>query len=153
MPYLPEFASSMFDLKTIDTIFKHSKTVSAEDVEAYKYTFSQKSNNICSAIILFPQIINYISNFLIPDALTYPINYYRANLKKLGNSKITKPTKFAPGLYLLGETDLYISKKSGPLLQKYYDNLDFKIVKNANHFAQQDQPEEVNRLMREFLKN
>jgi pimeloyl-ACP methyl ester carboxylesterase len=63
------------------------------------------------------------------------------------------PEKCAPGLYLLGEKDLYISKDSGPELQKLFKNLEFKIVPKADHFCQQDEPEEVNRLMREFLSS
>jgi pimeloyl-ACP methyl ester carboxylesterase len=55
-------------------------------------------------------------------------------------------------LYLIGENDLYISKETGPLAQQYYQNLDYQVIKGANHFAQQDAPEEVNAMIRSFLK-
>lgn len=67
--------------------------------------------------------------------------------------KSSKPKTFAPGLYLLGENDLYISKATGPILQKQFENLQFEVVKDANHFLQQDAPEKTNALLRKFLKS
>lgn len=120
---LPEYALSLNDM----TNFRHME-VDKEDMEVYKYTFGQKG------------------------ALTGPINYYRANMKFLNpDLPLKRPLKFSRGLFLLGENDLYISKESAPLLQKYFVNLDYKVVKGANHFAQQHKPDETNRLIREFL--
>ena len=98
------------------------------DLEAYKYTFGKK------------------------NALTSPINYYRANVYILSSdSRVERPEKFAPGLLLLGEHDIYINRKVENLMMKHYDNMQFKFIKNANHFAQQHQPEETNRIIQKFL--
>ena len=127
MPYLPELSTRLNDLKIFDVSMKN-KNVTEEDIEAYKYTFGKK------------------------NALTGPINYYRANTKFLyPDPPLKKQTEFVPGLYLQGENDLYISAETGNLLQKEFEKLDVKFVKGANHFVQQDEPEETNRLMREFL--
>lgn len=78
----------------------------AEDVECFKYTFGK------------------------PGALTGPINYYRAGAKFLfPDPPLPRPTTFAPGLFMLGEGDKYISRDSGKMAQKCYDNLDFKLIK------------------------
>ena len=123
MPMLPEIAVSLNDMTRFSLM-----DISKEELEVYKYTFGQK------------------------DAFTGPINYYRANMKFLfPDPPLKRPLKFSRGLFLLGENDYYISKDSAPLLQKYFVNLDFKVVKGANHFAQQHKPEETNRLIREFL--
>jgi pimeloyl-ACP methyl ester carboxylesterase len=53
---------------------------------------------------------------------------------------------------MLGEGDRYISRKSGNMAKKIFQNLDFKLIKGANHFAQQHAPEETNRLIREFIE-
>lgn len=53
---------------------------------------------------------------------------------------------------MLGENDKYISKGSGKAAKQIYDNLEFKVIGGANHFAQQHKPEETNRLIREFLE-
>ena len=120
---LPEFSVVLDDMTRFNLM-----DISQEDLEVYKYTFGQKG------------------------AFTGPINYYRANMKFLFPAAPTKrPLKFSRGLFLIGEKDYYISKDSAPLLQKYFVNLDFKVVKGANHFAQQHRPEETNRLIREFL--
>lgn len=133
MPFLPEFSLSLRDydaLRAIGNNYKFSDSFTADDLEAYKYTFSK------------------------PGALTAPINYYRKNLQFFGGDKApSKIAKFAPGLYILGEHDLYIAPESGPMLQKYYENLRFETIAGANHFVQQDAPEQTNKLIREFLKN
>jgi len=126
MPYLPEFSSSLFDFR----IFKVMKQ-NEEDTEAYRYTFSK------------------------PGALTGPINYYRAlgGLNILFPDKpLPKPSKFVPGLFMLGEKDKYIMQSTGKSAKQYYDNLEFKVIHGANHFAQQHKPEETNRLIREFIE-
>lgn len=100
-----------------------------DDIEAYKYTFSKK------------------------NALTSPINYYRANVNILTpDTYVKRPDKFAPGLLLLGEHDIYIHRKIEVMMKKRYDNMEFQFIKNANHFAQQHQPQETNRIIQEFLK-
>ena len=123
MPMLPEYAVCLNDMDRFKVM-----DVDKEELEVYKYTFGQKG------------------------AFTGPMNYYRANMKFLNpTAPIKRPLKFSRGLFLLGEKDYYISKEVGPLLQKYFVNLDFKVVEGANHFAQQHKPEETNRLIREFL--
>ncbi|XP_065090945.1 epoxide hydrolase 1-like [Ochlerotatus camptorhynchus] len=128
MPKLPEFFIRMNDLKTFEMAL--GKHCTPEEVEAFKYTFSKKG------------------------ALTPPINYYRANFAS--TSKWTpnppKDIPHVPGLYLLGENDLYISKATGEMLQKRFNNLEFKIIPGTGHFVQQENPDMVNKLMREFLE-
>lgn len=149
MPKLPEFFVRMNDLKTFDVAL--GKFSTPEEVEAYKYTFSKKGDVL---ILFLYQNRKFMNKFYdISGAITPPINYYRANF---ATSKWTpKPAKDiqpVPGLYLLGEEDLFISKKTGELLQKSFNNLEFKFVPGAGHFAQQDKPDLVNKLMREFLE-
>lgn len=128
MPWVPETVNRLFDLKALNYIGYKSTSITKEDIEAYKYVFGKDG------------------------AFTGPINYYRANFSFTKKVKRQQSLEtFSPGLYLVGERDLYISKETGPMLQKQFKNLEFKIVENANHFCQQDQPEAVNKLMREFL--
>lgn len=63
------------------------------------------------------------------------------------------PKTYAPGLFILGENDLYISKSTGPILQKQFEKLQFEVIEGANHFVQQDAPDKTNALMRKFLKS
>jgi pimeloyl-ACP methyl ester carboxylesterase len=124
MPFLPETTLRFYDIQ----LFEKLKVGSKEDIECFKYTFNK------------------------PDAFTAPINYYRALRILYPDARLVKPKKCAPGLFLLGEYDRYISREIGPITQRYLDNVDFKIIKGANHFAQQHKPEETNRMIREFLE-
>lgn len=129
MPKLPEFFIRMNDFRMFDKVF--GKHCSPEEVEAFKYTFAKKG------------------------ALTEPINYYRANLRASSepvSAVIPKDVPHAPGLFLLGEKDIYISKETGPLMEQKFNNLEFMVAKGVDHFLQQDDPALVNRLMREFLE-
>ncbi|XP_053670298.1 epoxide hydrolase 3-like [Anopheles nili] len=126
MPWLPELFLRLMDFHIFKVVFRDHG--GPEVVEAYKYVFSK------------------------PNGLTYPVNYYRENFRFFANVlRPPKPKTFARGLYLIGEHDLYISKETGPLMQQEFQNLEYKVVPEADHFLQQHKPELVNRYMREFL--
>lgn len=129
-PFLPEFMQRIFDFNVFNIIYK-SDAITKDDIEAYKYVFSKRG------------------------AQTGPINYYRANIVNivLGKYSLPRLEKYAPGLYLHGERDLYVSDVFVQVLENMYPNLEGKLIPEASHFAQQDKPEAVNRLMREFLKS
>lgn len=119
----------MNDLQTISMINdnKLTPTFTAEDLEAYKYTFGKKG------------------------AITPPLNYYR-NIKRNSRTKSMKHIKsFAPGLYMIGELDKYISIDTAPPTIEMYKNLQFAQIKGSNHFAQQDTPDQVNEIIDDFL--
>lgn len=94
------------------------------------------------------------SIFLHADCFTKPLNYYRANLRffRPPERPIPVAAQQAPGLFALGENDLYISMATGSQMQKKYKKLQFEIVKGANHFLHQDAANETNKLIRNFLK-
>lgn len=129
MPKLPEFILSLDDYAAFKWIGGENAhdTFSAEDLEAYKYTFSKAG------------------------ALTSPLNYYRANFIPKEAPKLPKIKRFSPGLYSIAESDAYISKKTGPLTQQVFTDLRFQVLGYCNHFMQQDNPEGTNKMIRKFL--
>jgi len=56
------------------------------------------------------------------------------------------------GLVIFGELDEYLVLDHVKVAQEFVKNLEGRIVKGANHFVQQDDPDTVNRYMREFLE-
>ncbi|XP_067000786.2 epoxide hydrolase 4 [Anabrus simplex] len=135
VPCLPELFMTMYDMSGFKKMFvnkdSNSKTpVMDEDIEAYKYTFGK------------------------PGAYTPPINYYRANMgKPVKESKgNTEERTKLQGLLIAGEKDDFLSIDLLKLAQKSEPNLLVEVVKKANHFVQQDDPETVNKLIRNFLK-
>ncbi len=129
VPFLPEFVFKLWDFTVFDGR-RTPKTVTEEDVEAYKFAFSRE------------------------NALRGPLNYYRANLRYfVQDPPLKKPATFSRGLLLLGESEPYISRRSADLIREYFENVDFRVVPTAGHHPHTDLPEVTNKLIREFLRD
>jgi pimeloyl-ACP methyl ester carboxylesterase len=92
-------------------------------------------------------------NVTVVGAFTPPMNYFRANGFSL-SSALSKPKKDVevPGLYMFGEHDGHLVFDHLWAAQSRQKNLKVQIVKGASHYVQQDDPERVNTLIRDFLK-
>lgn len=88
-----------------------------------------------------------------PGALTAALNYYRAirlqNPLTLDKQLVPVP---APTLLIWGERDIALGKELTYDLSSWVPNLRIEYLPDAGHWVQQEQPEQVNRLMLEFLK-
>jgi pimeloyl-ACP methyl ester carboxylesterase len=134
LPYLPELMFRAYDMVRLKHLFRGStpkslSPITDEDIEAYKYTFVKRG------------------------AFTPPINYFRANGFSL-SSAISTPKKDieVPGLYMFGEHDGHLVFDHLWAAQNRQKNLKVQMVKGASHYAQQDDPEKVNTIIRDFLK-
>jgi pimeloyl-ACP methyl ester carboxylesterase len=56
-----------------------------------------------------------------------------------------------PGLFLFGDLDDFLIIDHMTVVKKYVKNIQVRTVKGANHFVQQDDPDTVNKYIREFL--
>ncbi|KAE8741193.1 Epoxide hydrolase 4 [Frankliniella occidentalis] len=140
LPFLPELWASWNDFGMFQRIFftpgKNNPLMTEEDIEAFKYTFSQKG------------------------ALTPPINYYRAALRRrISEGFGPKPknpsqkVKERPqGLYIFGAKDIAIDIDGVAKHKSFFEPLQTVIIDDGNHFIQQDEPKAVNDAMRSFLK-
>jgi pimeloyl-ACP methyl ester carboxylesterase len=92
-------------------------------------------------------------NLAFVGAFTPPINYFRANGFSLSSAE-SKPKKDVevPGLYMFGEHDGHLVFDHLWAAQNRQKNLKVQMVKGASHYAQQDDPEKVNTIIRDFLK-
>jgi len=130
LPILPELLLLANDLQVFDRVFKSADgkhRLSKEQIEVYKYYFSR------------------------PGAVTPPLNFYRARFgaadRKPWPSRISVPT-----LVIWGKKDVAPSSVLATGVAKFVDNFQFRIIENATHFVQIDQPDVVNAHMREFLQ-
>lgn len=57
------------------------------------------------------------------------------------------------GLFLFGDQDIVMETEIVDKTKRMVFNLTAEIIKGASHFVQQDDPEAVNKAMREFLKS
>lgn len=132
VPYLPEFLLSFNDFISFETSFLKTKDIrkenlTKEDIEVYKYAFSQKGSIYA--------VCDGYRNLIRPESSwTHKIDIY--------NWKI---------LHIYGPEDKWITKAIVDQFEKCCPNGVFKTVKGGTHFMHQDQPEVVNALMKEFL--
>ncbi|XP_011353941.1 epoxide hydrolase 4 [Pteropus vampyrus] len=134
IPWFPEFMFSINDFKALKHLFTSHSTgigrkgcqLTAEDLEAYIYIFSQ------------------------PGALSGPINHYRNifSCLPLKHHMVTTPT-----LLLWGEKDAFMEVEMAEVTKIYVKNyFRLTILSEASHWLQQEQPNIVNKLIWTFLK-
>ncbi|XP_033121199.1 epoxide hydrolase 4-like isoform X2 [Anneissia japonica] len=132
LPYLPEILARSKDLHFLNDCYmsrafgiQSPEMFTTTDLEAMKFSFSNKGT------------------------ATAAINYYRAifSTKPMKTKRITCPT-----ILIWGDQDVALEVGIAKGTEKYVDNFTLKIVEGASHWVQQDRPDEVNRLMAEFLK-
>jgi len=115
---------------------------------------------------LFPRTANHPENFTEydvrvfsesakqPQALTAMINYYRAIGVGGGGRRMTAkgfPVLHTPTLMIWGEEDMALTKATTLGTEDYVADLTLKYLPGISHWVQQDAPEQVNRLLEDWL--
>ncbi|PIO34187.1 hypothetical protein AB205_0019840 [Aquarana catesbeiana] len=133
LPILPEILLSLADFEYIRKplvddsmgIQNKQRRLTNEETEAFIYYLSQKGG------------------------MTPPLNYYR-NL--FGFFPVKAQDVLVPTLLLWGELDVFLEAAMVPEMKQYvHAPFQAEIIQHASHWLQQDHPEEVNRIMRDFL--
>jgi len=91
---------------------------------------------------------------LEPGALTAMINYYRALVRGGGSrrqSSLGFPRIELPTLMVWGEQDSALGKELTYGTEAFVPNLTLKYLPHASHWVQQDAPDDVNAILREWL--
>ncbi|MEO1294782.1 MAG: alpha/beta hydrolase [Cyanobacteria bacterium J06636_16] len=86
-----------------------------------------------------------------PGALTSMVNYYRNLLPSGGLFSQTWGVLPVPTLMIWGENDMALGKELTYGTEQYVADFKLHYIPNCSHWVQQEQPELVNRYMREFL--
>jgi pimeloyl-ACP methyl ester carboxylesterase len=129
LPVLPELLIQSSDYGAIESAFKgmavNKTAITQADIEAYKDAASRRG------------------------ALTAMLNYYRNAFPSMTLrdwSVLQVPT-----LMIWGEEDTALGKELTYGTEKYVRDFQIRYIPNCSHWVQQEQPELVNRYMREFL--
>ncbi|QBD79705.1 alpha/beta hydrolase [Ktedonosporobacter rubrisoli] len=101
-----------------------------------------------------PQVLwSYRDAMSKPGALTGGLNYYRAMFRRLatrgrsGNEHVIN----TPTLLIWGEQDVALGINLTKGLENWVPNLRIQYLPESGHWVQQENPEEVNKLILEFL--
>jgi epoxide hydrolase 4 len=134
LPWLPEYVLSRNRANAIGSMLRGSalqKTAFERDVTAkYQQAMSK------------------------PGSMTAALNYYRQMFRRPPapatpeNSHVSAPT-----LLIWGEQDIALGLSLTTGLEGWVPNLTIKRLPDSGHWVQQEQPEQVNQLMLEFLKS
>ena len=99
-----------------------------------------------------PQTLKILCDAFRKSGLTGPINYYR-NIDRnweltayLAGRKV-----HLPSLMICADGDPILSPQLAKNMDRYFPNLRTEIVSGCGHWTQQERPEEVNRLIIDFL--
>ncbi|HEY9736765.1 MAG TPA: alpha/beta hydrolase [Trichocoleus sp.] len=130
IPALPELVIQAGDYALLEQAFRgmavRPNTFSDQDIAAYKDAVAKRG------------------------ALTAMLNYYRAApnspLLKRAWGVLTVPT-----MLIWGENDTALSKELSQGTEEYVNDFHLRYIANCSHWVQQEQPEQVNRYIREFL--
>jgi microsomal epoxide hydrolase/non-specific protein-tyrosine kinase len=99
-------------------------------------------------------VLNVFVTAFEKGRVTGPINYYRnLNHNWETTPQLTDKQVMHKSLMICAENDPILIPQGADGMEKYVPNLTKKLIKDCGHWTQQEQPEEVNRLIIEFLKD
>ena len=135
LPWLPEQVMQLDDFNMFDRMFHENPAARhhypQEMIDAYKYTYGE------------------------PDALTPPLNYYRQNFgwrwRRDASVQVARIT--CPVLVIWGERDRALSPLLATTAARYADRCSVRLLPHASHWAMMEEPEQVNRFIREFIQD
>ena len=96
----------------------------------------------------------YISDLSRPGALTAALNYYKANFRPDFSNTSSLPAVKADAMGIWSDGDIYLTEKhvtSSP--EKLEGKWRYEKITGASHWLMLDKPNEVNKLLLEFLGN
>ncbi len=96
-------------------------------------------------------LAHYRRHALGPGAMTAMINYYRANLRRLGSMRSPVPVIETPTLMLWGEKDVALGLELTEGYEPYVRDLTLERLPNVSHWIQQEAPDLVNARLLNWL--
>jgi pimeloyl-ACP methyl ester carboxylesterase len=103
--------------------------------------------------LLDPAELDYFTAAFARSGFTGPINWYRnwtANWQRMDGVPeiVTVPT-----LFIAADDDVVVSPKHVDAMKPFIPNLETHVLEHCGHWSQQEQPDEVNRVLIEWLRN
>ena len=131
VPLLPEINMMLDDIKSFDALFKDNPKNDKEIKEAYRYAFRDFKT--------WNRTINY-----------YRCTTYNATLEIM--KKIDKKIKVR-SLEIFGTGDTAISVDTARDTARWVEDYTLEELEGVSHWVQEQEPDTVNRLIENFVKN
>jgi pimeloyl-ACP methyl ester carboxylesterase len=133
LPLVPEWLLQWNDYRAIAAAFEgmlvDQSAITPAELEAYKDAAAKRG------------------------ALTGMVNYYRCAFQELLElTRMQWRQLEVPTLMVWGENDTALGKELTYGTEAYVCDLQIRYIPNCSHWVQQEQPQSVNRYMREFLQ-
>ena len=127
LPFVPERMMRIRDFEVIRTMFREDG-IPSSDLEPY------------------------IEALKMPGAVTAMMNYYRAAIRRVVAKRTPKVLKIeCPVLVIWGDRDRALSKDMAEPPKRFVPNARVVHIPEATHWVQNVAPDEVNRLLLEFV--
>jgi pimeloyl-ACP methyl ester carboxylesterase len=94
----------------------------------------------------------YVEAIAQPGALTSAINYYRALVRHALRNRRAMRRIDHPVLVIWGERDRYLGRELADPPRAWVSHARVERLATASHWVQNDEPEQVNRLLIDFLR-
>ncbi len=127
------------------------KVLAARDSAALRHTLRNETTRL--GTFADEDIERYAEALARPGALTAALNYYRALFRRNPFEARSLLRRIeAPVMVIWGERDRFLGKELAEPDPIWVPNLRVERLPGASHFVAEDQPDEVNSLLIEFLR-
>ena len=108
--------------------------------------------NLDGQVFMSEQVMQYFAETFEVTGFTGGLNWYR-NAFKMGQILADTPTRIqVPCLYIGAENDVILPPSSADGMEDFIADLEKYTVMDSGHWTQQEQPEEVNRVIIEWMR-
>lgn len=147
--------------KTFDFILSRGGIWDKEAFARFPENSEERQMNILAMVqrddppgdpFMSDEVMNYFADTYTATGFTGGLNWYRA-AGKIGSILARGVTRIeVPCLYVGAENDVILPPSSADGMEDFIPDLEKYTVMDSGHWTQQEKPEEVNRVMLEWLK-
>lgn len=101
--------------------------------------------------LLSPEELDVYATAFAGGGFTGPINWYRNWARNWKSTKGVDQTVRVPALFVGADGDIIISRKQIEAMKPHVEDLEIRMIENCGHWTQQEQPDELNRIMLDWL--
>ena len=101
--------------------------------------------------LLDDEELRYYADAFAAGGFTGPINWYRNWKHNWKSTRGIDQTIRIPALFVGASDDRIISQKQIDAMRPYVPDLEIHMIENCGHWTQQEQPEELNRILLDWL--